>query len=72
MPEMGGERLFDVLRKRYPQIPVILITGYPLGGGTRHLFDQRLTTWLTKPLTAEAVAQAVRKVLQQARQSGEL
>lgn len=70
MPEMGGERLFDILRDRFPQLPVILITGYPLGGGTRLLLDQRVTTWLAKPLTAEAVAHAVRKALQEARDAG--
>jgi two-component system cell cycle sensor histidine kinase/response regulator CckA len=63
MPNMGGRDLYDHVTENHPQIKVILMTGYPLGGHTRELLDRSRVTWLQKPLSSEAVARAVKDML---------
>lgn len=63
MPNMGGRDLYDAVTERHPDIKVILMTGYPLGGHTRELLDRSRVTWLQKPLSSEALARAVQEML---------
>ena len=63
MPNMGGRDLFDAVTEKHPNIKVILMTGYPLGGHTRELLDRSRVTWLQKPLSSEALARAVQEML---------
>ncbi len=63
MPNMGGRDLYDEVSARYPNIKMVLITGYPLGGHTRELLDYQRVTWLQKPLTSETLAQTVQFML---------
>ncbi|MCK4740911.1 MAG: PAS domain S-box protein [Anaerolineales bacterium] len=63
MPNMGGRDLYDEVSDRYPNIKMVLITGYPLGGHTRELLDRQRVTWLQKPLTSETLAQTVQFML---------
>jgi len=63
MPNMGGRDLYDEVSARYPNIKMVLITGYPLGGHTRELLDRQRVTWLQKPLTSETLAQTVQFML---------
>ena len=63
MPNMGGRDLYDAVSDRYPNIKMVLITGYPLGGHTRELLDRQRVTWLQKPLTSETLAQTVQFML---------
>jgi PAS domain S-box-containing protein len=63
MPNMGGRDLYDEVSERYPNIKMVLITGYPLGGHTRELLDRQRVTWLQKPLTSETLAQTVQFML---------
>ncbi len=63
MPNMGGRDLYDEVSDRYPNIKMVLITGYPLGGHTRELLDRQRVTWIQKPLTSETLAQTVQFML---------
>ncbi|TFH34498.1 MAG: PAS domain S-box protein, partial [Anaerolineales bacterium] len=63
MPNMGGRDLYDAVTETHPEIKVILMTGYPLGGHTRELLDRSRVTWLQKPLSSEALAKAVKEML---------
>jgi len=63
MPNMGGRDLYDQVADRYPNIKMVLITGYPLGGHTRELLDRQRVTWLQKPITSETLAQTVQFML---------
>ena len=63
MPNMGGRDLYDEVSDRYPNIKMVLITGYPLGGHTRELLDRQRVTWLQKPVTSETLAQTVQFML---------
>jgi PAS domain S-box-containing protein len=63
MPEMGGQELYKTLRAKYPDIKVVLMTGYPLGKGTGELLDHSRVTWVQKPLSADEIATTVRTIL---------
>jgi CheY-like chemotaxis protein len=67
MPEMGGQALFGVLRRRQPALKLILMTGYPLGGSTRELLQEQELSWLLKPMSTLRLAEAVHKTLTGAR-----
>jgi two-component system cell cycle sensor histidine kinase/response regulator CckA len=64
MPNMGGRDLYDAVEASYPQIKMILMTGYPLGSHTRELLDRRRVTWLQKPFTTESLSKAVLQMLE--------
>ncbi|MFQ5923602.1 MAG: response regulator [Anaerolineales bacterium] len=65
MPSMGGAELFTWLRKVHPDIPTVLMTGYPLGEETHRLLERESVTWLEKPLRSETLARTLRGVLPQ-------
>lgn len=58
MPRMDGRELALELAKRYPQLPVVLISGVYLGGST-----DLPGPVLPKPFTPMALAARVREVL---------
>jgi PAS domain S-box-containing protein len=63
MPEMQGTEVCDEVRKRFPRIPVILVTGYSeriLEGWITGKVDVRI---LTKPYSAIDLAALVRELL---------
>ena len=61
MPGMDGRRLTLALTKRFPQLPVILMSGYAQGTGT--LIERQNVHWLQKPLSKEKLAIALRRAL---------
>jgi two-component system cell cycle sensor histidine kinase/response regulator CckA len=63
MPNLGGKDLYEAVVQKYPTIRIVLITGYPLGHGTRRLFDRHKVNWLQKPVDSETLAQVVRDML---------
>ncbi len=63
MPGIGGMALYRALRERHPGVRVVMITGYPLGGGTRELLHQQNVHWLQKPISLDELAQIVRRAL---------
>jgi signal transduction histidine kinase/CheY-like chemotaxis protein len=67
MPEMGGMELYQEVQEIAPELPLVLITGYPLGKGTRELLDENRMVWLQKPLDVEELAREMRKMLRKRR-----
>ncbi len=63
MPEMGGMDLYKELQIIAPELPLVLITGYPLGKGTRELLDRERVVWIQKPLDVGELMQVMRKML---------
>jgi len=59
MPGMGGIALAKLLRARFPNLPVILTTGYShvLAEDTEHGFEL-----LQKPYSAEQLSRVLRRV----------
>jgi PAS domain S-box-containing protein len=63
MPNMGGRELYDHVASSYPDLKMVLITGYPLGSHTRELLDRQRVSWLQKPLSSELVSKTIHDIL---------
>jgi len=59
MPVMGGTSLFEQMRRRGWDLPVVFLTGHPLGKEIDRLRDQGLVACLTKPVKLEVLAQLI-------------
>jgi PAS domain S-box-containing protein len=64
MPDMGGKALMAELKERYPDLPVVAVTGYTLEGEMEELRQAGFADVLSKPLGAATLAQAVRRALE--------
>ncbi len=49
MPEMGGVALFHAIKEQNLTIPMVLLTGHPLGKEMENLKAMGLSGWLQKP-----------------------
>ncbi|MCB8983317.1 MAG: PAS domain S-box protein [Ardenticatenaceae bacterium] len=60
MPEMGGLELQQSVKLRYPDLPLLLMTGYPLGEQ-----DPGLTgaAWIMKPFDSSELGRKIRALL---------
>lgn len=58
MPAMSGEELLVTLRKRVPNLPAVLMSGYDDAPP-----DDGLTTFVPKPFMPEELRAAVRRVV---------
>jgi len=59
LPRMSGTRLLARVRESSPDIPVIMITGEPEVGSAAESVRAGAFDYLTKPITREAIGQAV-------------
>jgi signal transduction histidine kinase/GAF domain-containing protein/ActR/RegA family two-component response regulator len=64
MPGVGGMSLYKTLKKKVPDIKVVMMTGYPLGDGTRELLDQGQVIWIQKPLNSSTLGRTISEALQ--------
>jgi CheY-like chemotaxis protein len=62
MPQLGGRKLLEELRRLNPDVKMIFMTGYPIGERTHELFDLNQVTWIQKPFTAKEISQAISRV----------
>ena len=62
MPEIGGEELYGILREKYPNIRMLLMTGYPLGEEARDLLEKGIVAWLQKPINSTNLAAAMSSI----------
>jgi len=63
MPGMSGVELYKRLNEDYPDIEVMVMTGYPLKEDTRELLEHGGVTWLAKPMHMRSLVRAIQKVL---------
>ncbi|RMF87643.1 MAG: response regulator [Nitrospinota bacterium] len=64
MPGMGGKALCQVLHRQNPTLPLLVMTGYPLGNEAEAGQVPGVQAWLPKPLSLERLAQTLQQVLQ--------
>jgi CheY-like chemotaxis protein len=69
MPKVGGAELLERLRAMKQEIPLVLMTSYPLGTEPQELLGNGLVGWLEKPLTESTLGRTIRSVLKQGRHS---
>lgn len=67
MPGIGGQELFQLVRKRNPELAkrIIFTTGDPISNSTRAFLQNTTTPHLSKPFMIEDLEQAIEEVLQQ-------
>lgn len=63
MPGLSGERLYQQMQMDYPEIGVMIMTGYPMEPATRELFERNGVSWLAKPIHSRALIRAIQKAL---------
>jgi two-component system, cell cycle sensor histidine kinase and response regulator CckA len=63
MPGMGGMALYQTLRQEWPDLKMIVMTGYPLANKDKTLLADGVVPWLRKPFTVEEIAEKIRMVL---------
>ena len=63
MPEMDGIQFLDTLRKQKPEVPVVLMTGFPSIPNAASAIRLGASDYVTKPFTPEEISQAVHRLL---------
>jgi DNA-binding NtrC family response regulator len=63
MPRLGGAGLHSKLRRRYPDITMVVMTGYPLEMQSRELLEYGDLFWVQKPFSVETIAETVSRAL---------
>jgi len=65
MPEINGLELIKFISEHYPNIPTLIITGYPSIQESLEAIKSGVIGYLTKPFTKEELSEAVNKALTQ-------
>jgi two-component system, cell cycle sensor histidine kinase and response regulator CckA len=63
MPRMGGARLVEAMRARWPRLPVLFMSGYTDQELTTHGVLQLQAEFLHKPFRSEELLRRVRGLL---------
>ena len=63
MPEVDGLQLVKFADEHYPEMPKLVITGYPSVDGALEVIKSGATDYLTKPFTKDELKLAVQKSL---------
>lgn len=63
MPGMHGNELADRLRERWPDLPVLFMSGYPEEAAIAERIQRRDSDFLAKPFSPETLLNAVRLLL---------
>jgi DNA-binding response OmpR family regulator/glycine cleavage system H lipoate-binding protein len=71
MPNMDGIQFLEQLRDKRPDVPVLIITGYPSIPNAAAAMRLGACDYVSKPFTCEEITSAVQRVLQNRRPAGE-
>ena len=64
MPRIGGEALVAALRPTFPDVPVLVISGFDQQGSLRRMYDRgHATAFLEKPFEGQPMLKLVRDLL---------
>ncbi len=61
MPEVDGLQLLKFAKEHYPEMPKLVVTGYPSVDGALEVIKSGAIDYLTKPFTKEELKQSVEK-----------
>lgn len=64
LPDIDGIKLVKIMRYRYPDIPIILITGYTDRYSQEEIHNLQVNAFMEKPFTPEELSQQLTKVLE--------
>ncbi|MDR0801692.1 sigma-54 dependent transcriptional regulator [Fluviicola sp.] len=63
MPEVNGMQLVHYVKEHYPELPVLVVTGYPSISGAVEAIKSGVIDYLVKPFTQSELSQSVEKCL---------
>ena len=69
MPEMNGEVLLRRIKRIFPHIPVVMITGYGTLSDAVRLIKQGATDYITKPFSIDELCETIEKLLYNSREA---
>ena len=61
--KMSGLQLYKTLSERYPNVKMVIMTGYPLENDGKALLEQGILKWLFKPFSSEQLYDAIKESL---------
>lgn len=64
MPGMNGKETIHAIKKVYPDVKIILTTGYELNGAVSEAFPSGVAAFVKKPFRINTLISTVRKVLE--------
>jgi CheY-like chemotaxis protein len=67
MPIVSGAETYSLIRSAYPDLPIILMSGYPAQEAIGQLNSQDQPSFLQKPFSLNALRTAIAQVLPQER-----
>jgi DNA-binding NtrC family response regulator len=63
MPKVNGMETIAFFRDQIPDVPVIVLTGYPKLDNAIELFQQGVIDYLVKPIVPERILESVEKAV---------
>ena len=69
MPELSGDKAFDLIREMQPAMPVILSSGYSLNGEANAIMQRGCNDFIQKPFTIAELSEKVRKILNESKKT---
>lgn len=63
MGRYGGEQVLEEIRRRWPKLCVIVVTGYPSLQGMRQTFKQDVFDYLSKPFSIDELRATLRQAV---------
>jgi len=63
MPRMSGDITFKIIKERYPQLKVVVCSGYAAASLDHDKFMELIDGFIQKPFEIDDYAQTVRRVL---------
>ena len=67
MPYMSGAELLAAAKRLDPELPVVIMTGYPSVASAKELMQEGAVDYITKPFDVDVVAAKVAAILGKAR-----
>jgi DNA-binding NtrC family response regulator len=64
MPHVDGLRLIELINNNWPQLPVILITGYLSANAGSIILAGKAAEIITKPIKLESLLDAIKRILE--------
>lgn len=63
MPKVNGVECVEIFKQRAPEIPIVVITGYPDEGLATSLKERGAQDYLVKPVEKKTLVETVRKFI---------
>ncbi len=63
MPKMGGLALYNQVKKRWPKVKTLFVTGHPMREESKSLLEEKGITWLQKPFSVPEFFCTVEEIL---------